>query len=363
MHDGRLHFSRVADRLVGSPMFEMLARVEELERQGQNIIHFEIGDPDFDTPPHIVDVAVAALKGGDTHYGNAFGLRELREAICESIRRDRGFLPNIDQVVVAPAISFVYFIVNCLADSGDEIVVADPDYSSYFSAFNLVGVRSVTVPLSEQHSFRMQAADLEKVLTQKTRLVILNSPQNPTGAMIAPSELKKIFELARAHNFFVLSDEVYSKLVYDCDFQSISTHDKCLERTIILNGFSKTYAMTGWRLGYAVAPSSLVEKIGLMIQTIISNVPPFIQRAGVAALMGDQRCVEEMRTTYMRRREIIVRGLNELSGIRCLAPDGAFYVFPNIEGTGMPSVEFSEFLLEKARVAVLPGVNFGARGE
>lgn len=356
-------FSRATSGLAGSPMFKVLARAEELEKQGQHLVHFEIGDPDFSTPSHITQAAVDALHAGDTHYANSLGIIELREAIAESVAKDLGFKPRVDQVVVAPAISFIYFIARCLVDPGDEIIVSDPGYSSYFSAFDFVGVRTVLVPTYERNGFRLKVEDVERVITSRTRILFLNSPQNPTGAMMERNDLAEIFALARKHNFYVLTDEVYSKMTYDMPHYSISTEDACDERVILLSGFSKAYAMSGWRLGYAVAPEPVVEKLGLMIQTVISNVPPFIQRGGIAALTGNQQCVSDMMREYRRRRDLLVDGLNTVPGISCKKPDGAFYVFPNILGTGLSSGAFVEHMLEEARVVLLPGSNFGPGGE
>lgn len=356
-------FSRATSGLTGSPMFKVLARAQELEKGGERVIHFEIGDPDFSTPSHVTEAAVEALRRGDTHYVNSLGIRELREAIACSAQKEAGFLPDVAQVVVAPAISFIYFIARCLADPGDEIIVSNPGYSSYFSAFDFVGVRTVLVPTYERNGFRLKAGDVERVITPRTRLLFLNSPQNPTGAMMQKDDLHDLFLLARKHGFYILSDEVYAKMTYDMPHYSVSAEDACRERVILLNGFSKTYAMTGWRLGYAIAPEPIAEKLGLMVQTVISNVPPFIQQGGIAALTGSQECVSNMMREYRARRDMLVEGLNALPGVTCAPPDGAFYAFPNITGTGMSSDTFVEAMLEKARVVMLPGTNFGPGGE
>ncbi|MEK7630419.1 MAG: pyridoxal phosphate-dependent aminotransferase [Patescibacteria group bacterium] len=363
MSQDPIPFSQIAQQLQASPMFTVLAQVQALEKAGEHIIHFEIGDPDFNTPAHIADAGIASLQRGETHYVNSLGIAELRDAVAEATERDLGFRPSREQVVIAPAISFVYFVVNCLVNPGEEVIVANPDYASYFSAFSALGAKAVAVPTYEKKQFRIQAEDIEKHITPKTRLMIINSPQNPTGAVISREDSKKIFDLAQKHNIFIISDEVYGKIVYDEKVHSLGTYDHCRERIIILNSFSKTYAMTGWRLGYAIAPEQIVEKLGLMIQTVISSVPAFIQQAGVAALLGDQSCVNTTVEEYRGRRDLIIKGLNELSGVSCVVPGGAFYAFPNISGTGMSSEEFTRFILDKARVAVLPGVNFGSMGE
>jgi|SRR3989344_5347652 len=359
---GVLHFSEAAQRLTGSPMFKVLARVQELERAGNHVIHFEIGDPDFKTPQHIIEAAIDALKRGETHYANSSGIFELREAIRHATKRGVGFIPDIDQVVVAPSISFIYFVVCALLNPGDEILVPDPGYSSYFAAFDFIGVKPISIPLYEKNAFRMKAADVEGRITSRAKLIIINSPQNPTGAVIAKDDLREIYQLAKKHNLFILSDEMYSHIYYNNQPSSIAEYDNCQERVIILNGFSKAFAMTGWRLGYAVAPKKIAEKIGLMIQTVISGLPPFIQYGGVAALTGSMECVQNMVEEYRKRRKIMVEGMNQLPGVSCLVPDGALYAFPNISATGYSSIDFTMLMLEKAKVAVLPGDDFGKMG-
>jgi aspartate aminotransferase len=359
----RHRFSQAAHHLTGSPMFTVLARAQEIERQGEQVVHFEIGDPDFSTPQHITRAAINALHAGDTHYVNSLGILDLRNAIADYVKKDLQSRPRIEQVVVAPAISFIYFIARCLVDPGDEIIVSDPGYSSYFSAFDFIGARTVLVPVYERNNFRLKASDVERVITKRTRLLFINSPQNPTGAMMERQDLQDIFTLARKHDFYVITDEVYSKMTYDIPHYSIAAEDACNERVLLLSGFSKAYAMSGWRLGYVVAPDAVIEKLGLMIQTVISNVPPFVQRGGVAALTGNQECVIKMTQEYKERRTILVNGLNALPGVSCTLPDGAFYAFANITGTGLTSEAFVEKMLERARVVMLPGTNFGPGSE
>src|SRR3989344_4035302 len=355
--------SKAAEKLKGSPMFQFLAKAQELERQGRKIYHFEIGDPDFDTPEHVNRAGIEAIEKGETHYVNSLGIRELREAICEETEKTLGFKPDLDQVVIAPAISFIYFVTRCVADPGDEVIVPDPGFSSYYSAFDFIGVKWVSVPLREENEFRMNSKDIEERITPKTKLIIINSPQNPTGAVMTREELEEVGRIAEKHGIYLLTDETYGKMTYEYPHYSPATLDKCRKQTIILNSFSKTYAMTGWRLGWAVAPKELVIKLGLMIQTIISAVPPFIQKAGIAALRGDQSFITKSLKEYQSRRDVMVRILNEMPGVKCFSPKGAFYVFPNITGTGMTSEEFTNFALEKAGVVLLPGTTFGQYGE
>lgn len=358
-----IQLSLSAQKLSGSPMFQFLAKAQELEQQGKKIYHFEIGDPDFDTPRHINSAAIKAIKNGETHYVNSMGMRELREAIRLETKRINGFKPDIEQIVVAPAISFIYFVTRCVVNPGEEVIVPDPGFASYYSAFDFIGVKFVGIPLLEKNNFRMSPDDIRRSITPKTRLIIVNSPHNPTGAVMTQKEMLEIAKIASKNKIYLLTDEAYSRMTYGKKHQSPASFDKCKKNIIILNSFSKTYAMTGWRLGWAVAPSHIAKKMGLMIETLISAVPPFIQKAGIAALAGSQEFVKKSVAEYNRRRDIMVGLLNEMPGIRCLKPDGAFYVFPNITGTGMTSEKFAEFALEKAGVVLLPGTNFGKHGK
>lgn len=358
-----MKFSEAAKKLTGSPMFNFLAKAQELERQGRKIYHFEIGDPDFDTPENITSVAIDAIRAGETHYVHSSGIRDLRLAVCKRTKQDLGFEPAVEQVVIAPAISFIYFLTRCVADPGDEVIVPDPGFSSYYSAFDFIGVKWVSAPLLEKNEFRLDPKDIASRITAKTRLIVINSPQNPTGAVMIQEEIEEVAKIAEKHNIFLLSDETYDQMVYDHPHYSPGVYDQCKTRTIILHSFSKTYAMTGWRLGWVVAPEPIAEKIGLMIQTVISAVPPFIQKAGIEALLGEQTFVKQSLATYRSRRDEMVKLLNEMPGVSCLKPEGAFYVFPNITGTGMTSEEFSQFALERARVMLLPGSMFGHYGE
>ncbi|OGN05684.1 MAG: hypothetical protein A2831_00535 [Candidatus Yanofskybacteria bacterium RIFCSPHIGHO2_01_FULL_44_17] len=344
-------------------MFQFLAKAQALERQGKKIYHFEIGDPDFDTPAHINKAAIKAIESGETHYVSSMGMRELREAIRFETKRINGFKPDIEQIIVAPAISFIYFVTRCVVNPGEEVIVPDPGFASYYSAFDFIGAKCVGIPLLEKNNFRMSPADIRRSITPKTRLIIINSPHNPTGAVMTQKEMLEVAKIASKNKIYLLTDEAYSKMTYGQKHNSPAIFDKCKKNIIILNSFSKTYAMTGWRLGWAVAPEHIVKKMGLMVETLISAVPPFIQRAGIAALTGDQAFVKKSVAEYRQRRDIMVGLLNEMPGVHCLKPDGAFYVFPNITGTGMTSEEFSRFALEKAGVVLLPGTNFGRHGK
>ena len=359
--------SDAAHRLKGQAMFQILAHVRELEKQGREILHFELGDPDFDTPEHMVEAAYSALKSGDTHYAPSSGLTDLKHISSDVTTRSRGFKPDMNQLLVcAGANVMIYYAIACAVEPGEEVIVPDPGFVSYFSIMDFLGVKPIRIPLREENKFRLDPEDVEKVITPKTRMIIINSPSNPTGAMMTRDEIKRIYEIAEKHDVYLLSDEIYARMVYDdayTKFSSPSVFDCCKERTIIVNGFSKSYAMTGWRLGVATGPASLIEKMGLLLETTSSCVSPFIQRAGIEALAGSQKKINDMVLEYRKRRDLMVKGLNELPGISCVKPDGAFYVFPNIKKIGMTSNGFTDFILKEAGVAVTPGNVFGENGE
>ncbi len=358
--------SNAAHNIEGQPMFKLLARVQEMERQGKEIIHFEIGDPDFSTPKHIVEAACRALKDGETHYASSMGITDFREAARQTTARSRGFMPSLNQVLITPGANIaIYYAIRCLVNPGEEVIVPDPGFPTYYSAIKFCGVKAVSVPLKEENQFRMSPEDIEKGITGKTRLIIINSPQNPTGSVMTPDEIARVAEIAEKHDVYLYSDEVYARMVYDDSgpFSSPSVRDKCRERTIVANGFSKAFAMTGWRLGCVIGPENVIEKMGLLLQTTSSCVTPFIQRAGIAAIEGEQDPIRKMMKEYSVRRDLLVKGLNELPGVSCLNPGGAFYVFPNIKNTGMSSEEFADVALHKAGVALLPGSNFGEFGQ
>ena len=357
--------SEASHHLLGQPMFKVLNRAQELERQGREIIHFEIGDPDFRTPGNIIEAACSALHAGETHYTNSMGIYEFRKAVCDATEISRHFRPTLEQVLITPGANIIiYYAVRCLADPGDDILLPDPYFPTYRAAIEFCGANPVYVPLKESNSFRMNPDDIRERITPRTRLLIINSPHNPCGSVMTREELDAVFDIVRDNDIYLLSDEVYSRLIYDRDseFYSPSMRDKCREYTVLTNGFSKTFAMTGWRLGCVIGPEEIIEKMGLLLQATSSCVTPFVQRAGVEALKGPQDELRKMYAEFQSRRDLIVEGLNGLPGVRCLKPDGAFYVFPNIEGTGMSDEEFATLMLEEAGVALLPGTNFGAAG-
>lgn len=360
------HLSIAALNVEGQPMFKVLDKVQKLERSGREIFHFELGEPNFNTPPNIIEAACQALKSGETHYTSSMGLYAFREVIQQTTEISRGFKPDIGQVLVTPgANAIIYLAVSCLVNPGEEVIVPDPGFPTYYSAIKYCGAIPVTVPLHESNQFRMNPDDLRRRITPKTRLIILNSPSNPTGAVMSPEEIDEVARIAEEHDIYLLSDEIYARMVFDGEnrFHTPARLDQCKERTIIINGFSKAFAMTGWRLGVAIGPKEVIEKMGLVVQTIVSCVPPFVQLAGIEAIKGDQTLIAEMMSEYQQRRDILVKGLNNIPGIKCVKPEGALYAFPNISGTGMTSDEFADFALEKAGVALLPGNNFGEYGE
>jgi aspartate aminotransferase len=360
------HIYTAVLNIQGQPMFKVFDKVQKLERSGRKILHFELGEPNFDTPANIVDAACNAIKNGETHYANSMGLYALREAVQQATHISRGFKPEIDQILATPgANTIIYLAVSCLVNPGEEVIVPDPGFPTYCSAINYCGAIPVTVPLYEHNQFRLNPDDLRKRITSKTRLIIINSPSNPTGAVMTPDEIDEVARIAEEHDIYLLSDEIYARMVFDGEkkFHTPSMLDQCKERTIIINGFSKAFAMTGWRLGVAIGPKEVIEKMGLVVQTIVSCVPPFIQLAGIEAIKGDQSAVREMLSVYQQRRDVMVEGLNSIPGIKCVEPEGALYAFANISDTGMTSEEFTDFALEKAGVALLPGNNFGEYGE
>src|SRR3989338_5118236 len=359
--------SDAACRLEGQKMFQILARANELERQGKEILHFELGDPDFSTPQNIVEAACKSLKDGETHYAPSSGLLELKMGAADVTVRSRGFKHDLDQLLVTAGANVqIYYAVASAVNPGEEVIVPDPGFVSYFSILKFVGANPVRVPLFEKNEFKLNPNDVEKAITDKTRMIIINSPSNPTGAVMTENEIKRIYEIAKKNDVYLLSDEIYARMVYkeaNTNHFSPSRYDSCRERTIVINGFSKSYAMTGWRLGVVTGPSDLISKMGLLLETTSSCVSPFIQKAGLEALYGDKEPVAKMMDEFRQRRDVIIEGLNSLPGVTCIKPKGAFYAFPNITKTGLTSEEFAERMLNEAGVALAPGPIFGENGE
>jgi aspartate aminotransferase len=356
--------SIAAKNIDGQPMFKYLDRARKLEQEGRSMIHMEIGDPDFSTPPNITMAAVKALTEGKTHYTSSWGDLEFRETIRQATFNSRGFMPDLDQVLVLPGANIgIYYAVFALCDPGEEVLVPDPGFATYYSSIKMCGVDAVRVPLKEENGFRMQADDVRKMITDKTRLLIINSPNNPTGAVMTREELKEIYELCVEKDIYLYSDEIYSRMIYDeYDFTSPSQYDQCKSHVILSNGFSKAFAMTGWRLGALVGPAEVMERMSALLQTTSSCVQPFIQAAGIEAIRGPQDAVYKMMQEYKERRDILVSGLNMIPGFSCQTPGGAFYAFPNITKTGLTDTEVCEQLMEKAGVVTIPGSCFGEHG-
>ena len=359
-----MRYAERMNQLGTETAFEVLAKARALEAKGRSIVHLEIGEPDFDTPAPIRAAAARALDEGFTHYGPSAGLPEVREAIAAFISKDRGLTVGPDQVVVTPGGKPVLtFAIMACVDPGDEVVVPDPGFPIYESVVRFIGAKPVPMALREDRGFRMGAAELEPLLTKKTRMVVLNSPHNPTGSVLTPTDLDEIAALLRDRDIFVLSDEIYSKILYEGVHESIATRPGMAEKTILLDGFSKTYAMTGWRLGYGVMNPTLAKHVARLATNVYSCATSFVQRAAITALGGSQDPILAMIAEFHRRRDEIVAGLNAIPGLRCLKPAGAFYVFPNIEALHMKSADVERMLLEEAGVAALSGTAFGPGGE
>jgi aspartate aminotransferase len=344
--------------------FEVLVKARALEAQGRHIIHLQIGEPDFTTPKNIIEAAKRALDAGQTHYCPAAGIPALREAIAEEVSQTRGIAVKPSQVAVTPGGKpIILFSILACVNPGDEVIYPNPGFPIYESVINIVGAKPVPLPLREENAFRVDVDELRRLVTKRTKLLILNSAHNPTGGMLSKKDLENIAEIAAPHDFVILSDEIYSRTTYDLPHYSIASLPGMQERTIILDGFSKTYAMTGWRMGYGVMSERILPHIEKLIINTNSCTSTFSQYAGIEALKGPQDEVRKMNEEFRRRRNIIVDGLNKIPGFRCLLPKGAFYVFPNITGTGMKSKPLADLLLNKAGVASLAGPDFGAYGE
>ena len=351
-------------RLGTETAFEVLARARMLEAEGMDVIHLEIGEPDYDTPENVVRAGVDALSGGFTHYGPSPGLPDVRARIAQEIGETRGISVSGDNVVVTPGGKpIMFFVLLALAERGDEVLYPNPGFPIYESMINFSGAEAVPMPLREDSDFNVDVDEVAEQITSATKLMIINSPNNPCGSVMSREELRALAELAVERDVLVLADEIYSRFLYEGEHHSITAFPGMAERTIILDGFSKTYAMTGWRLGYGVMPLELVEPISRLMTNSVSCTASFTQMAAIEALDGPQDDAHGMVDEFKRRRDLIVDGLNAIPGIRCAMPKGAFYVFPNVEGTGLSSVEFADRLLQEAGVACLSGESFGEYGK
>jgi aspartate aminotransferase len=359
-----LKLARRMSRLGTETAFEVLVRARALEAQGRDIVHLEIGEPDFDTPANIVDAGVKALKGGWTHYGPSAGLPALRKAIAEDVSRSRKINVTPEEVVVVPGGKpIIFFTMLALVDEGDEVIFPNPGFPIYESMVNFLGAKAVPIQLREEMDFSLDVDELKSLITDKTKLIILNSPHNPTGGILTEKDIRGIAAAIGDRDIMVLSDEIYSRLVFEGKHFSIMSLDGWKDRTILLDGFSKTYAMTGWRMGYGVMRADLATHVARLQVNATSCTASFTQMAGVEALQGSQASVEAMCEEFQRRRDVFVAGLNKVKGFSCRVPKGAFYVFPNITKTGWTSKKLADAMLEEAGVACLSGTAFGQYGE
>ncbi|MCZ6535273.1 MAG: pyridoxal phosphate-dependent aminotransferase [Chloroflexi bacterium] len=357
-----------ADRMNNLEMesaFEVLAKAKALEAQGRDIVHLEIGEPDFDTPTHIVEAGIQALREGYTHYGPTAGLPELREAIARNVSLTRGIQVSPEQVVVTPGGKpIIFFTLLALVQPGDEVLYPNPSFPIYESMINFCGAIAVPVRLLKEEGYHLDLEDLASKVSDHTKLIILNSPHNPAGCIMTRGELERVAQLLQGReDILVLSDEIYKDIIYHGEHHSIASLPGMLDRTIILDGFSKSYAMTGWRLGYGIFPQWVLPHIVMLAANSVSCPASFPQRAAIKALEGSQEPVREMVDEFRRRRDLIVEGLRSIPGVTCPEPEGAFYAFPSIKGTGISSNDFQERALNEAGVALLSGASFGKYGE
>jgi aspartate/methionine/tyrosine aminotransferase len=359
-----LRLAKRMSRLGTETAFEVLVKARALEAKGRDIVHLEIGEPDFDTPGNIVEAAVDALHKGFTHYGPSAGLPLLREAIAEDVSSSRGIKVSSEEVVVVPGGKpIIFFTILALCDEGDEVIYPNPGFPIYESMINFVGAKAVPIKLREELDFRLDVNELKSLITDRTKLIIINSPQNPTGGVLGKQDISDIAAAIGDRDIMVMSDEIYSRLLFEGKHHSIAAIEDMRERTIILDGFSKTYAMTGWRMGYGVMRPDLAQHVARLMTNSNSCTASFTQVAGVEALRGDQSSVDKMNKEFMRRRDYFAERVSKIKGFSCNVPKGAFYMFPNIMKTGWPSKKLADALLEEAGVAALSGTAFGAFGE
>lgn len=356
--------SAFADRIVGQSMFQILAKARELERQGRDMIHFEIGDTHLEMPQQVKDRAVESLSKGRTHYGSSQGEHELLMAIQKTVHEDFGFKPDLSQIVVGSGANpFIYYTLAILANAGDEVILTDPAFVTYNAVLSMLQIRDVRVPVTHRDNFRFDPAEIEKRITPKTRAIVLNSPSNPTGAVSSEEDIRKIYELAKKHDLYILSDEIYAPYVYEGTHFSPGVLDECRERVIVTNGFSKPFAMTGWRVGYAVGPEEIISKIVLLSQTIVSCVPPFLQDACATALEGRRTFTKQYYDEYVKLRGIACDELSRSSHLEFAKPQGAFYLMLDVSKTGMDGDIFAAHAMESSGAVVCPGSGFGPGGK
>ncbi len=359
-----MNFASRMERLGTETAFEVMARAKALEAQGKDMIYLQIGEPDFPTPKNIIEAGVKALRDGQTHYSPAAGIVPLREAIVDDVEARRGVRPKVEQVIVTPgAKPIMYFVIMACIDSGDEVIYPNPGFPIYESVINFVGGTPVALPLWEENDFRFNQDEFRSLVTDRTRMIIINSPHNPSGGVLTRGDIEVVAEVAREKNILVLTDEVYKNIIYDGEHVSIYSMPGMQEQTILLDGFSKTYAMTGWRLGFGVMREDLAKKVEQLMINSNSCTATFSQYAAVEALKGPTDEVDAMVETFRKRRDFIVAGLNEIPDVSCITPKGAFYVFPNVKKIKMSTQELEHYLLNEAGVAILSGTAFGKYGD
>ena len=359
-----MNFASRMERLGTETAFEVMARAKALEAKGKDMIYLQIGEPDFPTPKNIIEAGVKALRDGETHYSPAAGIMPLREAIVDDVEARRGVRPKVEEVIVTPgAKPIMYFVIMACIETGDEVIYPNPGFPIYESVINFVGGTPVALPLWEENDFRFNLDEFRSLVTDRTRMIIINSPQNPTGGVLTREDVEVVAEVARKKNILVLTDEVYKNIIYEGEHASIYSMPGMQEQTILLDGFSKTYAMTGWRLGFGVMREDLAKKVEQLMINSNSCTATFSQYAAVEALKGPTDEVDAMVETFRQRRDFIVTGLNEIPDVSCITPKGAFYVFPNVKNVRMSSQELEHYLLNEAGVAVLSGTAFGKYGD
>ena len=359
-----MQYTKRVSLLESEGAFVVLAKAKQLEREGKSIIHLQIGEPDFDTPRNICDAGIKAINDGHTHYAPSGGIPEAREVAAKYMSDTRNIKLGPEQLIIMPGCKpLIFCAMMALISEGDEVIVPDPGYPTYRSVTKFLGAKPVPIKLREENDFRFLVDDVKALVNSKTRMIILNSPENPSGGMLTWDDLEAIYDIAKKNDLWVLSDEIYSRIIYDVEFKSISAIPGAMERTIAIDGLSKTFAMTGWRLGFAAMPKELADYMFTIAINNFSSTATFTQHAMIEALTGPQDDIDKMVAEFRIRRDTIVDGLNGIDGISCLRPEGAFYAFPNVTGTGLTSDEFADMMLNEAGVACLAGTAFGDNGE
>ncbi|MFZ5980617.1 MAG: pyridoxal phosphate-dependent aminotransferase [Candidatus Zixiibacteriota bacterium] len=359
-----MQYTERVSRLESEGAFVVLAKAKQMEAEGKSVIHLQIGEPDFDTPANISEAAIKAIRDGHTHYAPSGGIPEARLVVAEYMTKTRKTDIMAENIIIMPGCKpLIFCAMIALINEGDEIIVPNPGYPTYRSVTKFLGAKPVPVKYREENDFRFRLDEFEKLITPKTRMVILNSPENPTGGILTWEDLEGIYALAKKHDLWIMSDEIYSRIIYDVEFKSVISLPGAFERTIAIDGLSKTYAMTGWRLGFAAMPKKLADYMFTLAINNFSSTATFTQYALIEALTGPQNAIDDMVAQFRKRRDVIVEGLNNIEGISCFKPEGAFYVFPNITKTGLTSQQFAKIMLEEAGVACLSGTAFGEYGE